>query len=878
MKIEQLRFYDGPNRHTLHSAIEAIVQLGGYGEYPTNHRPDFTQRLLRLAPGLQDHVCSKGYPGGFVDRLHEGTYLGHVVEHLALELLFLAGEDGHYGKTRQITGTDLVRIVFESGTQPGGAEALSAAVHIIRALWDDRTGDDELAMQVTSVVEAIRGFQFGPSTQAIIEAARARDIPVKRLNDANYLRLGLGAAQRRVMAAMTDQTSVIAADVCQDKGLTKQLLGRQGIPVPVGYVVNSWQQAREAAAHLGYPLVVKPNAGQQGRGVTTGVRSEEELHKAFDWAQQEQSQVLIEEQIFGAPYRVLVVHDRVVAASLRRPPTVEGDGIHTISFLLEEANRDPRRRAEHLGPLSFIGEDEGLWTALAHQDLTLQSIPAAGQVVLLRETANLSSGGDACDVTDELGAEFQEDIVRAVRAIGLDVAGVDVIADDIQKPLTATGGRVIEINAAPGLRMHLYPSQGASRAVGEAIVDALFKGHDGRIPVCAVTGTNGKTTVTRMLAHIWRQTGKIVGATTTDGIMIGDRQIQSGDLTGPWSADVVLGDKTTEVAILETARGGMARYGLGFHDCDVAVVTNIGADHLGQDDIDTLDDLTHLKALIVDVTRPTGACVLNADDLRVASMAHRTKARIVWFSLREDNPIVLDHLASGGEAVVLSRGFLVYRHGTQARRIIGGRALPASWRGRVTFNVQNAMAAAAAALAMGLEPAFIGRSLASFDVGQERQNPGRLELMQGEMVDVLLDYAHNQPALAALGDVVRALGYPHVTTVLGLPGDRRNQDLMHAVQEAQNFSDYLVIREDEDLRGRRPGEMAQLMVETLQNDHISANQWTVVLNEAEAVKQAVTMAPSGSLVVALFEHYEGARQAALEALGTRAQESVKSLA
>lgn len=878
MEIEHVTFYAGPNRHTLRSAVEAVVRLGAYGREPSSAHPDFAPRLLAALPGLGEHVCSEGHRGGFEERMQAGTYLGHVAEHVALEILFQSGERGHYGKTREIAGTGSVRVIFESDTENGGRQALEEALRLVAGLWDGAADDDACAARLSAVVDRIRAQHLGPSTQAIVDAARARAIPVRRLDEGSLVRLGIGAAQRRVMAAVTDRTAVIGAELCQDKALTKTLLERQGIPVPPGSSVRCWEEALRAAKELGFPVAVKPQSGQQGRGVSTQVASAEELRRAFAWAQQQGETVLIEEQVDGPAYRVLVVQGQVVAASLRTPPGVEGDGIRSIHELVAQANADPRRRPGHQGPLSLIPEDEGLETALAHQGLSLQTVPGPGKKVWLRDTANLSSGGEAEDVTDALGPDFIEDMVRAQRALGLDIAGIDVITPDLGRSLAEAGGRVIEVNASPGLRMHLYPSAGRPRAVGEAIVESLFGQGTGRIPVCAVTGTNGKTTVTRMLAHIWRQTGKVVGMTTTDGIVIGQRQIQQGDLTGPWSAEVVLGDPTAEVAVLETARGGMARHGLGFGDCDVAVVTNIGPDHLGQDGISTLDDLTHLKALVVDVVRPGGAAVLNADDPRVAAMAARAAGRIVWFSVRDDNPLVVGHLASGGEAVVLSRGYLVHRQGAVSRRLIGSRALPAGWRGRAGFNVQNAMAAAAAALAMGLDAPFVGRSLASFHVDEDSQNPGRLEMVKGEAVDLLLDYAHNQPALAALGELIRTLGYRRVTTVLGLPGDRRNQELALAVREARHFSDTLIIREDEDLRGREPGEMARLCVDTLLEDGAEPGSWTVTLAESEAVARAVASAPEGSLVVVLFEHYETARRAGLTAMALRGPGAQKSWA
>ncbi|WP_053959579.1 cyanophycin synthetase [Sulfobacillus thermosulfidooxidans] len=864
--ITSERFYPGPNRHTLHSAYEAIVRLGVYGSTPTCERQDFVSRILTLLPGLHDHVCSLGVPGGFVTRLQQGTYLGHVMEHVALEVLYLAGEEGHYGKTREIPGQDSVRIVFESQTEAGGRLALQAASRWVKALWDQDM-IPAWSNTLSVLLDHIREHHLGPSTRAIVDAAKARGIPVWRLTSENMVRLGQGVHQKRIMAAVTDETSTIAVDICQDKELTKKLLQRHGIMVPRGRTVNNYDDAIEAAKELGYPVVVKPVRGHQGQGVSLNVQDASELSRAFAWAIDHSGDdaIMIEEQVQGKPYRILVVGNQVVAASLRQPPSVIGDGIHSIDQLIEQENRNPLRGLHHTLPLSPILRDQGTVMALNHQHLTLHSIPDQGQKVWLRESANLSSGGEAVDVSDDVSEALAWDMVRTAQIIGLDIAGIDIVTPNLSQDLRSGGGMVIEVNAAPGLRMHVYPSHGQSRPVGEAIIQHLFPHHNGRIPVCAITGTNGKTTVTRMLAHIWRQTGRVVGMTSTGGIMIGNRLVQSGDLTGPWSAQVILGDPTVEVAILETARGGMARHGLGFSDLDVAVVTNIGPDHLGQDGIDTLEDLTHLKALLVDVVRPGGIVVLNADDPYVMKMAQRTNNRIIWFSTSKDHTFIAEQVAEGHGAVILNHGYLVYRDQEGMRRIIGNRVLPASWQGRAEINVKNAMAAAAAAIAMGLDPAFVGKSLSQFAV-EEKDNPGRLEMIPGEKVDVLLDYAHNAPALEALGTVVKRLRYGHVRTVLGLPGDRRNQDLEQAIKAAAAFSDDIVIREDADLRGRKPGEMTDFMVHTLEHIGFNPEHLMTVPQERHAVIHAVDTAPPQSLVVVLFENYQTVKDAVFSVL------------
>lgn len=871
MNIEVIsgQFYPGPNRHTLYSAFEAVVYLGSYSATSTAHHAPFVASVMDILPGLRHHVCSLGRSGGFEERLRQGTYLGHVIEHVALEVLYLAGEDGHYGKTREMSESALVRVVFESETAAGADAALKAACTWTQTLWDEAPMHD-FSRRLEAVLHEIREYHLGPSTKAIIQAAQMREIPTWRLDDRNLIRLGQGVHQKRIAAALSDETSTIAVDICQDKALTKEMLERHGVMVPQGVVAHAGDQAKVAAQKLGFPLAVKPQQGHQGDGVSLNVETIAELSRAYHWAWDHRGEggVIIEPQIAGQPYRILVVGDKVVAASRRLPPSVRGDGIHTIDQLIDQENRNPRRGPHHTMPLSPIVRDQATLMALVHQHLSLDSVPLAGQTVWLRESANLSSGGEAQDVTGDVSEALAFDMVRTAKIVGLDIAGIDIVTPNLAKSLRQSGGAVIEVNAAPGLRMHLSPSGGQAQRVGEAIIQNLFPDHDGRIPVCAITGTNGKTTVTRMLTHIWQQAGRTVGMTSTDGITIGGRLIQSGDLTGPWSAQVVLGDPQVEVAILETARGGMVRYGLGFTDLDVAVVTNIGPDHLGQDEIHTLEDLTHLKALLVDVVRPGGTVILNADDPDVVSMARRTRSSIIWFSTHDDNRVIAEQLDKGHRAVFVRHGYIVYQQNDRIRRVIGSRALPASWHGRAEINVKNAMAAAAAAIAMGLEPAFVGQCLRSFAV-DNGANPGRLEMLRGHGVDVLLDYAHNAPALEALSAVVKRLGYRHVRTVLGLPGDRRNQDLEKAIKAAAGFSHDFVIREDQDLRGRSAGEMAALITQTLQQTGVRAEHLKVVPKEQEAVATAVTTAPNGSLVVVLFESYARVKDTALRVLEGR---------
>lgn len=861
MRIVEYRYFPGPNRHTLYPAAEVLVDLGEWAERRSDQHPAFVQALMRQLPGLGDHHCGVGHRGGFVERLREGTYLGHVAEHVALELEHLAGEEGVYGKTRWVgPSPQWVRIVFEAESESGGRVAIASALDLVQRLWrGDAVGDN----LVRGWCEEINRHGLGPSTRALVQAARRRQIPVARLNAGSYLRLGQGIGQRRLNATTSDRTSVIAVDIAQDKVWTKQVLEAAGIPTPFGVVAHCWEEVQAAADRIGFPLVIKPVDGHHGLGVSL-VDGPAGLEHAFVQASLfKEGPVLVERRILGRTYRLLVVGKEMVAAAERIPPAVVGDGIHTVRELVERLNQDPRRGPGHGYPLSHVPLDGPAILWLHQQGVGLDQILAPGQVVSLRATANLSTGAHARNVTRLVHPSLAQEVVRAAQAVGLDIAGVDVVTPSLSMSLRDSHGAVIEVNAAPGLRMHLFPSEGEAEPVAERIVDYLFPpgAGDGRIPVVAITGTNGKTTVTRMVAHMWAQAGKTVGMATTDGIQIGDELIERGDLTGPWSARLILNDPRVEVAVLETARGGMARGGLGFDDVDVAVVTNIGPDHLGQDGIDTLEDLVGLKSLVVDVVRREGAAVLNADDPLALSMASRCRGRLVLFSCLEHNVVVERHLAQGGEAVVVRRGHLVYFKGQQRRRLIGIRALPTTLRGIATMNIANAAAAAAAAVAMGLPLRQVARGLASFPAGGHGMNRGRLEIRNLPDLTVVIDYGHNQPAVAAMGEVCQRLRAKHVVTVLGLPGDRRDQDLVNTAKAVASFSQRVIVREDHDLRGRQRGEVASLIVGALREAEMAEDHIAVELDEGAAVRKALIEAPPGALCLIFFERYETVRVA-----------------
>jgi cyanophycin synthetase len=867
VRVLAFHYYEGPNRHCLTPVAEADVDLLDLAERRTDTIPGFIAALTDELPGLRDHHCSRGYRGGFLERLVEGTYLGHVVEHVALELLAATGERVFYGKTREIAGSR-VRIVFEAETRRTGwralEESLAGVEHLARGLsWSIRE-------RMRALRDEWAPHRLGPSTRAIVEAARARDIPVERLDGDSLVRLGQGARQVLIRATLTGRTSAIAVDRAQDKEETKRVLHEAGIPVPRGIIAATLEEAMARLEQAPGPLVVKPLRGHQGDGVTMGVTTPAAMAEAFSAAGGPGLPVVVEDEIPGQPVRLLVVGDRVVAAAERRAPRVTGDGRRTVAALVEALNEDPLRGPGHSFPLSRVYVDDRLRRHLASQGVTLDTVLPPGRVVTLTAAANLSTGATSRDVTDLVGDGLARDAVRAAHAVGLDVAGIDVVTPDLTRSLRESGGAVLEVNASPGIRMHEMPTEGEPRPVGRAIVDHLFPaGETGRIPVAAITGTNGKTTVTRMVAAMFREAGYRVGMATTDGIWIGEGKVLDGDLTGPWSARLILNDPTVEAAILETARGGIARAGLGFRDCDLGIVTNIGVDHLGQDGIETLDDLVHVKSLVVEVVRKSGAAVLNADDARVLGMAGRSRAPVILFSLTPDNLAVRKHRMDGGRVVFQARGQLVYAEGATEVPITRIDAIPATLGGLATVNVANAAAAAAAALAYGLAPDVVARALQQFPPGGRGLNRGRLEIHEAPDLTVVIDYAHNAPAVAALGNICRGFQRHPVITVLGLPGDRRDIDLAATAESCRQFSDQVVIREDRDLRGRTPGEVAGLLKRALLVAGLPESRLSVILDEAEAVERTVANAPPGALVLVLYERYAPVLEAVTRGLAGR---------
>ena len=869
MRIVELRRLRGPNMYCSHPVAVALVELREFTGLETREFPGLTQRLLGCLPRLTEHHCSAGRPGGLVDKLDQGTFFGHVVEHVTLELSHLIGRDVYFGRTLWAGTPGLFRLILECPDDewpedPVARQLLTLGAALVSDLARGRAPDDvikrgEPGPQLRHVAALYDNSRLGVSAAELARAARERDIPVRRLTDVSLLQLGYGCRRRLVWAASTEQTSAIGVDIAGDKAVTKQLLVAAGIPVPEGIDVRSAEEAVAAFSYLGGPVVVKPVSGNHGRDVFVAATASE-ASAAFTTAAHGGGLVLVEEYVRGTDYRALVVGGRVIAAEVS-PARVTGDGVHDIAALVEQVNADPRRGLGHDRPLTRIVLDEMVLAHLNRQGMTPASVPAGGQVVKLRHNANLSTGGTSKDVTASVHPAIARMCVRAAAVIGLDVCGIDLrLADISQPPGTgiATGG-IIEINATPGLRMHLHPSEGSPRDVAGHIVDTLYPpGSSSRVPIVSVTGTNGKTSTVRLTAHLLRQRGLRAGMTTTDGVYIGGELIHASDASGPRSADMVLGDPAVQAAVLETARGGIVRRGLGYDRADVAVITNVSSDHIGTDGVDTIEDLVAVKSLVAERLRMGGHLVLNADDQHCVSLGRRAAVLdrdpvIRYFTISAGNPVVAGHLRDGGVAYLLDDGELVEAEGATRCTLASGPGIPQCWDGEAGFMVANVLAAVAAARALGTTAQQISDALAAFE--PSRANPGRLDVLTAGEVPVVLDYAHNPAALAAVGGFVAARWGRDSVAVLTLPGDRTDALVAESAHAVARAFDRVVIYEDVDLRGREPGQMTRLISSALTEVRPEIRCEPAASME-EAVTLGLALAAPADPVLVVYEKLE----------------------
>ncbi|MBB3956134.1 cyanophycin synthetase [Novosphingobium sediminicola] len=872
LAILEHNIYRGPSLHADRPMIRIKLDLGALQEWPTDRLPGFADRVLGLLPGLARHGCCYGRPLGFVERLRAGTWLGHVIEHVALELQVMVGYRTGRGKTRSVAGyPGHYNVLYAYEDEGCGVAAGSYAIQMVSALLPDAlrqvTGLDRLGVPVEEAaldVEQIRAklrrhcrkAPLGPTTRALVDAARRRRIPVQRLDNQSLIQFGYGRRQKRIRASITGETSLLGAEIAGNKQLTRELLALAGLPVPRGGVAANLAEARLLAQRLGWPVVVKPQDGNHGRGVTTSVAGVEMLEEAFALAEKGRRRVIVEQHLPGSDHRILVVAGKIVAVAQRQPPFVTGDGRHSIRDLVAMVNADPARGQAHENMLTRITCDDTVAMVLARAGMHLDSVPSAGQSVLLRDTANLSSGGTATDRTGEIHPFNASIALQAAAMTGLDVCGIDFLCPDIARPIHETGGGIVEVNAAPGLRMHLAPTQGESRDVAGPIIDALFPGGAmARIPIVAITGTNGKSTTVRMVGRILRRAGHNVGMTTTSGLYHNEHLMKPYDATGPKSARAVLANPLVDVAVLETARGGILREGLGFDRCDVGAVLNVAEDHLGLKGIDTLEQMADLKAVVPRAVHRHGYVVLNADDPMCRRMAARAGGQVVWFSMCEGGIMpgpVKDHVADGGMAALRDGEDLVLCRDGQRTVLIRAADIPATHGGTVHFNIANALAAAAICSARGVPPALIRDGLASFASSFE-DNPGRLNIHDAHGIRFLVDYAHNPAGLRALGDVIAHMRGDHarVLGMVSIPGDRRDSDIAEMGRLAAGLFDEVVFRETSDGRGRARGEINAIMTAGALEAGMDPCRVRRVLDEDIAAQRLIAMARPGDLVVLL---------------------------
>lgn len=857
MKILKTQTLRGPNYWSIRygKLIVLRLDLEDVADRPTSDIPGFYEGLHQALPSLMEHFCSPGCRGGFLSRVQEGTMMGHVVEHVALELQSLAGMDVGFGRTRETSNPGVYRVVFEYIDEQVGRYAGRAAVRMCQSIINEGGYPaEELEQDLVDLRDLWAKASLGPSTENIVKEADERGIPWVQLGARAMIQFGHGVNQRRIQATLSNGTGILGVELACDKEGTKSILKDAGVPVPRGVVIYYLDELKDAIDDVGgYPIVIKPLDGNHGRGITININSWEEAEAAYDAAQKTSKThaVIIERYYLGQDHRVLVINGQVVAVAERVPAHVIGNGRSIISELVEEVNRDPRRGDGHANILTRIEVDRTTWQLLDRQGYTLDTILSEGEVCYLRATANLSTGGIAIDRTDDIHPENVWLAQRIAKIIGLDIAGIDVVTTDITRPLREVDGVVVEVNAAPGFRMHFCPSVGLPRNVAAPVLDMLYPpGSSSRIPIVAITGTNGKTTTTRLIAHIFRQTQKVVGYTTTDGIYINDYVVERGDTTGPQSAQVILQDPTVEVAILETARGGLLRSGMGFRDCDVGVVLNVAADHLGIGDINTVEDLAHLKSVVVETARPNGYAVLNADDPLVSAMAKRVKAQVAYFSMHPDNELVRSHTQQGGLAAVYENGYLSILKGDWTLRIEQAINVPLTMHGRAPFMIANALAASLAAFSQGVSIDQIRAALHSFQASVD-QTPGRMNLFNLGDFHALIDYAHNPASYEALGSFVRNWPGDRIG-VVGGPGDRRDEDFVTLGQLSASIFDRIIVKEDDDTRGRPRGSAANFIIDGIRQVNPEF-PYEEILDEVTAVNTALDAAPSGSLVVILPE-------------------------
>ncbi len=848
MKILEIRPMRGPNFWSIrrHKLIVMKLDLQELEQQPTDKIPGFPERLEKLFPSMYEHRCSEDHAGGFFKRVREGTWMGHVIEHIALEIQTLAGMDTGFGRTRGTGEDGVYHVVFSYIEEKVGVYAGRAATRIAQALVDGV--DYDLQNDIQQMREIREDERLGPSTGSIVEEAAARGIPWIRLNRHSLVQLGYGVNQRRIQATVASTTSSIAVEIACDKEDTKNLLEAQSIPVPKGKIIRDEDDLKDAIDDLKYPLVIKPLNGNHGRGATINIINWEQATEALAIAKKISRSVIVEKYITGYDHRILVIDYKFICAAQRKPAAVVGDGKSTIQQLIDKVNEDPRRGYGHEKVLTAIKVDEMTENILEERGITLATVLPKGEELFLKRTANLSTGGTATDVTEIVHPYNVFMCERIARIVGLDICGIDIMTPDISEPLNDIGGAVLEVNAAPGFRMHIAPTDGLPRNVAEPVVDMLYPpGSNSRIPIVAITGTNGKTTTTRLIAHIAKTCGHKVGFTTTDGIYIQNQMLQRGDCTGPQSAEFVLKDPTVDFAVLETARGGILRAGLGFHYCDIAVVTNVAADHLGLKGINTLDEMARVKAVVAESVKATGYAILNADDELVARMAKSIDCKVAYFSLDENNPLIKKHCNDGGLAAILENGFVTICKGTWKLRVDKVINIPLTFSGKAVFMIQNILPAILTAFIRNFKIEDIRLALETF-IPSPVQTPGRMNMFQFKKFNVMVDYAHNPAGFQAIARFLEKVeAKPKVGVIAGV-GDRRDEDIVALGSLAATMFDEIIIRQDRNLRGRTEQEIIDLMLKGIKSVD-EKKPVKVIQLEKEAIDYAIKNAKKGAFII-----------------------------
>ncbi|HEX8268326.1 MAG TPA: cyanophycin synthetase [Flavobacterium sp.] len=852
MKILKIQALRGPNIWSIRrkKLIQMRLDLEEMEQFPTNKIPGFRERIEQLLPTLGKHRCSEGVPGGLFMRIERGTWMGHVIEHIALEIQTLAGMETGYGRTRETKTPGTYNVVFSYMEETVGIFAAESSVRIAEALIAGTEYDLEADLQqMREIRERVR---LGPSTGSIVEEAVSRDIPWIRLGSNSLVQLGYGVHQMRFQATITCKTSNIAVDIAGNKEETKRLLGANSIPVASGGIVAAEEDLEQVIDKIGYPIVIKPLDGNHGKGASINVTNYEDAKAGLTYAKTYSRRVIVEKYITGFDFRILVIDNKLVAAAKRIPANVVGNGADTIQKLIETTNLDSRRGYGHENVLTQIDVDRDTLDLLEKLNYTLESVPARDEVVYLKSTANLSTGGTSVDVTDMMHPDNIFICERISRVIGLDICGIDIMAENLTEPLKKTGGCVLEVNAAPGFRMHLAPSEGLPRNVAAPVIDMLYPpGKTSRIPIIAVTGTNGKTTTTRLLAHIVRNNGYKVGFTTSDGIYIQNHMMEKGDTTGPMSAEYVLKDPTVEFAVLETARGGILRSGLGFSRCDIGIITNINEDHLGIADIHTLDDLARVKSTVVHSVKKDGWAVLNAEDEHCVKIASKLDCKVAYFSMDEENPMIKQLGREGKTVCVYENGYITIKKGEWKIRIDKATHVPLTMGGKARFMIANVLAATLASYLYGFKTEDISLSLRTF-IPSAAQTPGRMNIFQFKKFRVLVDFAHNPSGYRGIEEFLGSVEATRKIGIISGVGDRRDSDIIECATIAGRMFDHIIIRSEKHLRGRTEKEINDLILAGIATSGRNVTH-EIVSKEVEALKHAISMAEEGNFITALSD-------------------------